>query len=318
VTVARVMCTAVNTMNGRASAPTGGALVSIGLPVRNGAATLEGVVKSVLAQDYEPLELIISDNASTDDTEDLCRELASADSRIIYHRQSSNVGLLNNFIHALRLARGAFFRWVGDDDWLAPTYISQCVEVFADDGRLVLVTTQLNYVEADGNTYTLECPDTTMRSDDPIERFERLASYLAGGYLPLDPLYALARRDSLLSIARRNVIREDEVFAAKLALAGPWGHVPEILGSRNLRSQRLPVAARSLGVPVWQGYVPTAVQCWEMLRFLRTADITSSQRRRATVAVSRVFVGRQWRTLAWQIRKFGGLVAIWSREGGRG
>jgi len=296
-----MMSSALNTIDGRASAPAGGTLVSIGLPVRNGAATLEGVVKSVLAQDYEPLELIISDNASTDNTEALCRELASADRRVIYYRQSSNAGLLNNFIHALRLARGVFFRWIGDDDWLAPTYVSHCVEAFADDWRLVLVTTQLNYVRTDGSTYTAECSDTTMRSDDPIERFERYASYLAGGFSPLDPLYALARRESLLSIARRNVIREDEVFAVKLALAGPWGHVPEILGLRNLKSQRLPVVARTLGVPVWQGYVPTAVQCWEMLRFLRTADITSLQRRRARLAVGRVFLGRQWCTR--QLRK---------------
>jgi glycosyltransferase involved in cell wall biosynthesis len=147
-------------------------LVSIGLPVRNGVKTLEGVIKSVLAQDHENLELVISDNCSTDGTEDLCRELALRDSRVVYIRQPTNVGLLNNFAHVTRLARGAFLRWIGDDDWLAPTYISRCLAEFADDSRLTLVTTQIDYVRPDGTTYTLRTPGTTFRSNDPIQRFE--------------------------------------------------------------------------------------------------------------------------------------------------
>lgn len=81
-------------------------LVSVALPVRNGAARLEGAVRSVLAQDHENLQLVISDNASTDATEECCRDLAASDRRITYHRHPRNVGLLNNFVHAGRLAGG--------------------------------------------------------------------------------------------------------------------------------------------------------------------------------------------------------------------
>ena len=94
-------------------------VVSVGLPVRNGAERIEHVVRSVLDQDHENLELVICDNASTDDTEELCRELANQDSRIVYHRNPVNIGLLNNFIRVMQLSSGTFFRWVGDDDWLA-------------------------------------------------------------------------------------------------------------------------------------------------------------------------------------------------------
>src|SRR5690349_16413856 len=104
---------------------TNDALVSIGLPVFNGARTLEAVVRSVLAQDHERLELVISDNASTDDTQILCRDLAAADRRIAYHRQPTNVGVLANFVQAARLSKGTLFRWIGDDDWLAPNYVSR-------------------------------------------------------------------------------------------------------------------------------------------------------------------------------------------------
>src|SRR5438046_1239310 len=115
-------------------------LVSIGLPVYNGGQRIEEVVWSVLAQDHARIELVISDNASTDDTEDVCRALVRADSRVVYHRQPRNVGLLNNFVTAIRVANGTFFRWIGDDDWMAPDYVSRCLETFAEDERRVLVT----------------------------------------------------------------------------------------------------------------------------------------------------------------------------------
>src|SRR6266508_1904227 len=236
-------------------------LVSICLPVRNGARRLEGVVRSVLAQRHEHLELVISDNASTDDTEEVCRELVRTDPRVVYHRQPENVGMLNNFITAMRLARGTFFRWVGDDDWLAPTCISRGVEVFAADER--------------------------------VERFAEMLRLLNESYLLLDPLYGLMRREAVANIPRRNMLREDQVFAAKMALAGPWGHVPEVLARRGWRDERRPQLARRLGVPTWHAAIATALQCRELLRSVRDADLDPAQRRRARAAVARWYVGRQ-------------------------
>ena len=84
-------------------------LVSVGLPVRNGADRIEPVVTSVLNQDHENLELVICDNDSTDDTEELCRSLAAKDGRVVYHRHPVNVGLHNNYVSTLRLATGGVF-----------------------------------------------------------------------------------------------------------------------------------------------------------------------------------------------------------------
>src|SRR4051794_28205395 len=96
------------------------ALVSVGLPVRNGAARIGEVARSVLAQDYHHIELVICDNASTDGTEGVCHDLVRADSRIVYHRHPANIGLTYNFVSAIQIAKGTYFRWIGDDDWLAP------------------------------------------------------------------------------------------------------------------------------------------------------------------------------------------------------
>ncbi len=209
-------------------------LVSVGLPVRNAGPEVENVIRSVLAQDHEHVELVISDNASTDETEEVCRELARTDDRIRYHRQANNIGLLNNFIQTITVARGTFFRWIGDDDRLEREYVSRSLRRFAEDHRLILVTSQLAYVGPDGETQTGGIYDgDTLRSDDPVERFIEMLRLLNESYVMIDPLYALLRRAPVQAIPRRNMIREDEVFATKLALAGPWGHVPEVLARRT-------------------------------------------------------------------------------------
>src|SRR6478735_6468286 len=110
-------------------------LVTIALPVFNGADTIEQVGRYVLEQDYPNIELLISDNASTDATPEVCRELARSDSRVRYHRQPHNIGLINNFEWTKRHCSGEFLRWIGDTDEIAPSYVSRCLEVFRADPR---------------------------------------------------------------------------------------------------------------------------------------------------------------------------------------
>jgi glycosyltransferase involved in cell wall biosynthesis len=268
-------------------------LVSVGLPVRNGADRIEAVVKSVLSQDHENLELVICDNASTDDTEDVCRGLAADDNRIVYHRNPVNIGIVNNFVSAMRLATGTFFRWVGDDDWLAPKCLSRCLDAFEADDRLILVTTQLEYTDPDGIAKTAAYDGTTLGSDDPVARFTEMLRLLTESYMLMDPLYGLFRRESAVRIERRNMLREDEVFATKLALAGPWGHLPEVLGRRNWKYEPLSISARRHGLPGWQVHFANTLQCREILRWLEKCDLDRHQLREAQIAVARMFMRRQ-------------------------
>lgn len=268
-------------------------LVSIGLPVRNGADRIEPVVKSVLTQDHANLELVICDNDSTDATEELCRDLGALDSRIVYYRHPVNVGLLNNFISAMRLATGTFFRWIGDDDWLAPNCVSRSLAAFESDERLILVTGQMEYTGLDGLTETAPYDVTALGSDDPVTRFCEMLRLLNQSDVFIDTLYGLYRREPVKRIERRNMIREDQVFAAKLALAGPHTHVPEVLGSRHWKHERLSAQARKLDVPRWQAHFATLLQCREMLRWLDQCDLDEQQRSRARIAVARMYVRRQ-------------------------
>jgi glycosyltransferase involved in cell wall biosynthesis len=289
-------------------------LVSVCLPVRNGAERVPRVIRSVLAQDYGELELVISDNASADGTEDVCREFAASDGRIVYHRQNENVGLLNNFVAAMRISRGVFFRWLGDDDWLEPNSISRSLPPLIEDNRRILVTTRVAYTDDEGVIDVPEGHDgTRLASEDPLVRFVEFLRLLTTG-LWVDPLYGLFRRAPVAVIPRRNMLREDEVFATKLALAGPWAHVPEVLVHRSRQQARLPELAKRFDVPWWQAHVANTLQCREILRWLRQVPLTPEQHRRARVAVGRMFVGRQRRIMARRARKLAWMTTSLGRN----
>ncbi|MEO3869605.1 glycosyltransferase family 2 protein [Nonomuraea sp. B12E4] len=278
-------------------------LVSFGLPVYNGAARLEPVVRSVLAQDHADLELVICDNASTDETGELARALAAADSRVRYHRQPRNVGLVGNFTSVLGLARGTYFRWVGDDNWLDPAYTSRCLELYARDARLVLVTSQMEYAGPDGGKHSGSYDGTALLSDDPITRFAELLRLLNDSHLTLDPLYGLLRRETVLAMDRRVMLHEDQILAANLALAGPWGHVPEVLGGRGWESQSLAGIARKIGVGRWQARFATLLECREILRGLPRFELSAEQRGLARRAVLNMYVTRHRRTVRHRGRR---------------
>ena len=278
-------------------------LTSIGLPVRNGEKTIEDVTKSVLRQDFENLELIISDNASTDGTEEICREIAAADHRVRYVRQSVNLGLSGNFQWIKNNARGTFFRWIGDDDEIAPDYVSRCVEQFTDDPRLILVTTGLEYTEADGQTRSVRYDGVDLGSDDPAVRFAEMLRLLTESYLLLDPLYGLYHRERMATVPYKNMVRGDELFAAGIALAGPWGHVPDVLGHRHWDRIAGPRLTQLLGVPAWQARVSSLLLTRELLASVAGAELTAAQRRHAQTAILRLYGRRHQRVAVRRGRK---------------
>ena len=97
--------------------------ISIGMPVYNGEKNLPRILNSLSEQTYKDIELIISDNASTDATEKICREYASRDNRIRYIRQPENLGAVANFQYVLNEARGEYFMWAAADDIRSPDFL---------------------------------------------------------------------------------------------------------------------------------------------------------------------------------------------------
>jgi hypothetical protein len=123
-------------------------------------------------------------------------------------------------------------------------------------------------------------------------------------HLLLDPLYGLMRRSQIAAIPRVRMLHEDELLASKLALAGRFGHVDEVLSYRRFKPfSRRSVMADRLGVPAWQARMATTLLCRELFRAVGDAELTSPERRQADAAVVRFYLERQRKTIAHRSRK---------------
>lgn len=94
------------------------------MPVFNGGRSIGAALDSLLSQTFTDFELLVSDNASTDGTEAICREYAARDPRIRYVRQEVNLGAEGNFAYVMREATGKYFMWAAADDVRSPDFIA--------------------------------------------------------------------------------------------------------------------------------------------------------------------------------------------------
>lgn len=115
-------------------------LVSVGLPVYNGERDISRVIGVFLTQTYTNFELIISDNASIDQTEKICLEFAKNDNRVKYFRQTENRGALINFKYVLEVAKGDYFMWAASDDFRDVNFLSECVSILETNHICIAAT----------------------------------------------------------------------------------------------------------------------------------------------------------------------------------
>lgn len=206
--------------------------VSMGMPVYNGEEYLERAIDSLLAQDYEDFELIISDNGSTDRTEEICRSYAARDPRIRYVREEENHGASWNFNRAFELARGEYFRWACHDDTCEPTHLSRCVEALdkAPDSVALVYTRTMLIDEHDTPVWTTD-ENMDTQGEPPHRRFGIVAQRLRYSNV----LYGLIRRDAL---AQTDLIgpyeSSDCVLLAQLSLIGEFVEIPAYLFRRRV------------------------------------------------------------------------------------
>src|SRR5215831_4630775 len=104
----------------------------------------------MLSQTFEDCEFIVSHNASTDRTEEICRGYASYDKRIRYVRNESNRGAAFNFNQTFELSSGEYFKWAAYDDLCAPTYVEKCVSVLDQNPSVVLCFTRVRFIDESG------------------------------------------------------------------------------------------------------------------------------------------------------------------------
>lgn len=171
-------------------------VVSIGMPAYNGERYLRQALDSLLAQDYGNFELIISDNASTDTTPEICRAYAMRDRRIRYSRTDPHQIPSSNFDRVRQLATGDFFMWAATDDVWEPTFVSTLLGRLAEAPEAIIAFSTFNNVNEDGRetrTYNhlseLSSPDCFWRLRNFIVQDESLGK--------ANLIYGLTRRSWL-------------------------------------------------------------------------------------------------------------------------
>ena len=212
-------------------------LVTIGMPIYNGARYVEQSLQSILAQTFTDFELLISDNASTDATESICRGLAERDARVIYSRNPVNLGATANYNRVIGLARGKYFRHAAHDDILAPTNIARCVEVLERSPDVVLAYPRMIIIDAGGAETGRREHSLELEDERPSSRFAEFAHLIDDGSM-CDPVFGLFRLETLRTTKLLGAyIAADMILLAEMALRGKIVEVPEYLFFERLHAE---------------------------------------------------------------------------------
>lgn len=203
--------------------------VSVGLLVYNGELFLEEAINSILNQTFSDFELIISDNGSTDRTQEICRTYAAREQRIHYYRNEQNLGAGWNFNRVVELASCEYFKWVCHDDVSAPEFLQQCIEVLDCDPSVVLCYPKTIIINEHGEQIEKYFDDFNFDSSKPHERFERYHNVVRYGH-GCHPLYAVMRTNILKKTSLiGSYPSSDLVLLGELSLHGKFHEVPEYL-----------------------------------------------------------------------------------------
>ena len=200
-------------------------LVSIGLPVFNGEKGLAEALDALIDQDYSNLEIIISDNGSTDRTSEICKEFLK-DTRIKYYRSSENHGSNWNFNRVFELSSGKYFMWAAHDDLRELSFVRVCVEKLEQSPQAVLCHTYTKFFIQ--NRKERICITNLDSFDGVIGLVERYRETLR--HFSMVAIYGVYRSSALKKTHMlEQSVASDFAFIQELSIYGSFIQVPEVL-----------------------------------------------------------------------------------------
>jgi glycosyltransferase involved in cell wall biosynthesis len=291
-------------------------LLSVGIPVYDGEKYLAEALESLLAQSFKEIEIVISDNASTDSTPEICRAYQAKDKRIRYVRNEQNIGAALNFNRVVELSGAPLFHGGACDDLYAPLFLERCVNALDRDPGLVLTYSRTMMIDEKGqpllfdrhrNCYLDSFGDFLMEPipphiagfDRPEIRFRQVL-WEMGWALPLS---GVIRKDALLRTSLYgNYYGADKVLLAELALHGRFHQVNEDLfakrvhqGGTHYKTTRERAEHESKG---GGGIPPQALMIRDYTKMVLAADMSVRQRLHCMVTVGGMARRREaWRRL---------------------
>lgn len=191
-------------------------LVSIGIPVRNEARFLGRALDSLVNQRYTNIEIIISDNASSDETASIARKFSAEHATVQYHHTGTGIGPADNFNRTVGLASGRYFMWAAGHDLWSENYVDACVQALEDRPEASIAYGLPAVIDETDRESTKRygCYDT--RGMDPISRF------FTTFWGSMNPVYGVHRRENLLNHPLPSFVGGDLVLLSHLALKGEF------------------------------------------------------------------------------------------------
>lgn len=202
--------------------------ICIGLPVYNGERFLERAITSVIDQTETDWHLVITDNGSTDRTQEIASAFAQRDDRITYRRNPENLGAVANFAIAFESCASPYFAWLAYDDWYAPEYLSRMKSVLDADAAAVMCFSGMGVVDDSGEVFRSRTePIDAAKSQTLLVRVHTVLWSLGD---PTAPVFGLMRSNALRRTGLiRNSNEPDRILITELAALGPIYQVHEQL-----------------------------------------------------------------------------------------
>jgi glycosyltransferase involved in cell wall biosynthesis len=282
--------------------------VAIGLPVYNGAEYLEPAITSILAQTFGDFELLISDNASDDATESLCRRYAGHDRRIRYVRQPRNIGAAANHNFVVRQTESRYFKWAAHDDLLDPRFLEVSVAALDRQPQVVLASPASDLIDELGQVlpYSHErggvidrsgvcwpaLPENNpgLTSANPAARFHAVILNM----VMCVEIFGVMRRQALMRTNLQGPFSgADKVLLAQMALQGPFWLGSDVLFHRRCHPRQFSAASSGAYRAAWfSGRGDTLLQQQIKLllaycRSVHTSHLNLQQRLRCFASITR-------------------------------
>ena len=282
------------------------------MPVWNGMPYLRPALESILAQTTTDFELLISDNASSDETEDVCREFASADRRVRYVRQPDNLGAAANYNLLVDQAKGEFFKWSAADDILAPRFVADCLDALEQAGdQAVLAHVGTRWIDVAGEKIEDYGLDLPFNDRAPHTRLRTLLGDPVHSHLfKCSPICGLMRTAVLRSTGLiRPYGASDKVCLVEMALRGNWVMVREphflrrVHEQSSLNANRNPIQLASWFDPRNQGRYPAprTTLFKGYVEAVRRAPLSLAEKRRCLGPLFGL-LRREWRVLGGEYK----------------
>jgi glycosyltransferase involved in cell wall biosynthesis len=224
--------------------------LAIGLYVYNGERHIVAAIDSLLSQTMTDFALDISDNASTDLTEEICRSYAAADPRVRYVRHEENRGPTWNFNFVEKASPDTdLYKWCAHDDIYEPTYLERCVAELDERPEVVACHTQVRYINDNGDELMRSFRQMDFTDDRPWVRLNQIL------LRPHDHShgFAVMRRSALARVRPfQSVFKGDAILLCELVLLGPFGEIQEHLFANRMHPTRSTAAISRGRIPqVW-------------------------------------------------------------------